>query len=209
VDGTVALSTNIVTNSRSLRPIEGAPAAVSIDPGRYPLLCSIQEATWDSTAMRFLFEPLPADPDLIGNVRCACFTGDRALVIDTAEFGPSGFPGGTLEPGEDWTHALDRELFEEAGARPVSVDVVGRIHFWSGFPAPYRPHLPHPEFHQVVSYAEIEMIGVPTNPPDGEHVLSVELLAIDEACERLRIANPFEAELLHLVAQIRQTSQPG
>jgi hypothetical protein len=91
----------------------------------------------------------------------------------------------------------------------VSVEVVGRIHFWSGFGAPYRPHLPHPEFHQVVSYAEVEMIGAPTNPPDGEHVLYVEQLLIGEACKRLRVTNPFEAELLHLVARIRQTSQVG
>jgi NUDIX domain-containing protein len=102
---------------------------VTLDPSGYPLLCSIQEATWGSRTMRFLFEPLPAEPDLVGNVRCACFSGDRALVIDSAEFGLSGFPGGMLEPGEDWALALERELLEEAGARPESVEVVGRIHF--------------------------------------------------------------------------------
>jgi hypothetical protein len=48
-----------------------------------------------------------------------------------------------LEPGEDWTHALERELLEEAGARPLSIEVVGRIHVWSGLDAPFRPHLPH------------------------------------------------------------------
>jgi hypothetical protein len=45
----------------------------------------------------------------------------------------------------------------------------------------------------------------PTNPSDGEHVLSVELVSIDEAAERLRVTNPFEAELLRFVAETRAT----
>lgn len=82
---------------------------------------------------------------------------------------------------------------------------MGRLHFWSGFDAPYRSHLPHHEFHQVVSYAEVELVGTPTNPPDGERVLSVELVPIDEAIDRLQVTNPFEAELLRFVAEARAT----
>jgi 8-oxo-dGTP diphosphatase len=155
--------------------------------------------------MRFGFEPEPPVAELTGNVRCACFSGDEVVLIETEEFGPSAFPGGMLEAGEAWTQALERELLEEAGARPLSVDVVGRIHFWSGFDAPYRPYLPHPEFHQVVAFAEAELVGTPTNPPDGEHVVSVEVLPTDEAIARLQAANPFEAELLSFIAEARQT----
>jgi GrpB-like predicted nucleotidyltransferase (UPF0157 family)/8-oxo-dGTP pyrophosphatase MutT (NUDIX family) len=184
---------------------EEVRATASVHPDRYPLLTSIQEATWGSAKMRFVFEPEPPVPGLVGNVRCAGFSGHRVLVIETVEFGLSAFPGGMLEPGEDWTHALERELQEEAGARLLSLEVVGRIHFWSGLAAPYRPHLPHPEFHQVVAFAEAEVVGTPTNPPDGEHVLSAELIPIDEAIELLRVVNPFEAELLGFVADVRET----
>lgn len=50
-----------------------------------------------------------------------------------------------------------------------------------------------------------ELVARPTNPPGGEHVLSVEPLPIDEAIERLRDPNPFEAELLSVVADARET----
>jgi 8-oxo-dGTP diphosphatase len=79
-----------------------------------------------------------------------------------------------------------------------------RIHVWSGLDAPFRPHLPHPEFHQVVTYAEVDLVGTPTNPPDGERVLSVELVPVDEAIAHVRVTNPFEAELLSFVADVRR-----
>lgn len=85
------------------------------DPGRYPLLSSVQEAMWGSTRMRFVFEPEPPVLDLVSNVRCACFSGETVTLIETEEFGLSAFPGGLLEPGEGWTHALERELLEEVG----------------------------------------------------------------------------------------------
>ena len=177
---------------------------MAIDPARYPSLFSgVQETTWSDTTMRFVFEPVSPIPELIGNVRCACFSSDRVVVIETEEFGLSALPGGVLEPGEDWRQALERELLEEAGARPLAVEEVGRIHFWSGFDAPYRPHLPHPEFQQVVTYADVELVGSPSNPPDGEHVVSVEELPIEEAVERLRVVNTFEAELLGFVTDVR------
>ena len=55
----------------------------------------------------------------------------------------------------------------------------------------------------MVTYADVELVGSPSNPPDGEHVVSVEELPIEEAVERLRVANTFEAELLGFVTDMR------
>jgi len=50
----------------------------------------------------------------------------------------------------------------------------------------------------------VEIVGNPSNPPDGEQVLSVEQLLVEEAVERLRAGNAFEAELLRFVADVRE-----
>jgi 8-oxo-dGTP diphosphatase len=178
---------------------------VSVDPARYPLLASFQEVNWGTTSMRFRFDTEPPDPSLISNVRCAAFVGDRIVLIDTEEFGLVCFPGGTLEEGEHWGGALERELLEETGTRPLSVEVVGRIRFWSGAEEPYRPYLPFPEFHQIVTVADVVVVGAPTNPPGGEHVLSVELIEAVEALERVRIKDAFDAELLAYILEVRKT----
>jgi 8-oxo-dGTP diphosphatase len=178
---------------------------VSIDPQRFPLLVGWHEVNWGSTLMRYRFDLEAPEPAMIGNVRCAAFVGDRVVLIDTDEFGLSGFPGGTLEPDEAWHDALERELLEETGTRPLSVDVIGRIHFRSGADEPYRPHLPFPEFQQVVTVAEVDIVGTPTNPSGGEHVRSVELVPAAQAIERLSPVYPFEAQLLALVLELRSS----
>lgn len=174
-----------------------------IDLADYPLIANMHDVMWGTVPIRLVFELEPPAPELLTNARMAAFSGGRVVLIETEEYGLSAFPGGLLEPGEAWREGLDRELLEEAGARVVSFEPVGRIHLWSGADAPFLPHLPFPEFHWLVGYGDVEIVGGPTNPPDGEHVHSVSLLPLHEGISRLSETNAWEAELLRLVGAIR------
>jgi 8-oxo-dGTP diphosphatase len=92
-------------------------------------------------------------------------------------------PGGTREPGESLTDLVRRELREEAGATLLGEPgaVFGYTHARSRNPAPYRPHLPHPEAAWAYAVARVRLDGEPANPPDGETVVEVLALPPTEA----------------------------
>jgi 8-oxo-dGTP pyrophosphatase MutT (NUDIX family) len=124
------------------------------------------------------------------------------LVIQLAD-GSWEIPGGGLEPGEDYLMAARRELLEEAGARLLSFQLFGAWRCFSLDAKPYRPHLPWPEFYRVVGVGEVELVGQPENPADGEQVVAVEAVTLETAMERfLVIERPDLAELYHLAANI-------
>ena len=110
----------------------------------------------------------------------------------------AGITGGTLEPGESYMAAIERELIEEAGARLYSFEYLGAWHCYSDADKPYRPHLPWPEFYRVVGFGCVEIVGEPSNPEDGEQVSEVVSLPLDEACIRLTTNPDFGPELAEL-----------
>lgn len=168
--------------------------------GQYPGL--FQKMMWGSMQVEFQLLKTDLSPLLIANVNIAPRLGDRWLIIRLSN-GDWEIPGGTLEVGEDYLAAARRELWEEAGARLLSFQLFGAWRCFSLAAKPYRPHLPHPEFYRVVGVGEVELVGQPENPVDGEQVVSVEAVTLETVMERfLAIERPDLAELYHLAATL-------
>ena len=176
---------------------------ISISKNDFPNLFG--RTNWQTVTCEF--ECLNEIPplDLISNVNLVPFKGDRWLIL-RLQTGEWEVPGGTLEPGESYSEAINRELIEEAGARLITFEPLGAWHCFSTAPKPYRPYLPHPEFYRLAGYGAVEIISSPENPEDGEQVASVDFVSIKEAVERFRDINRFElAELYQLAARMRNT----
>ena len=160
--------------------------------------------------IRGQFELLDSTPpdNLIGHVRTVPFIGDNVVVIRMSD-GRWNYPGGTLEPGETYLEAAERELLEEAGAQLIKFEPFGVFHCFSLRPEPYRPHLPYPEFYHVIGFAEVEIVSAPENPPGEEAIIEVESVSVEEASRRFAAdEGEWLAQMYQLAALIRRTNGP-
>ena len=150
--------------------------------------------------LTFEFRQTPPPFNLISNVNLIPFSGQRWVII-RLQSGEWEIPGGTLEPGEHYIEAIQRELSEEAGAHLITFETLGAWRCHSSASKPYRPHVPHPDFYRLVGYGQVELIGSPQNPAGGEQVALVEAVSLAEARQRfLSVNRPDLAELYQLVA---------
>ncbi len=162
---------------------------------------------WGAVHARFEQMDTPPDDALISNVSVVPFVGDQVVVI-RLEDGSCEMPGGTREAGETCWQTAQRELVEEAGARLLSYTPFGAWRCHSTSPQPYKAHLPHPDFFRLAGYGAVELVSQPTNPPDGEKVVAVELLTLEAAAQRFCAAGrPDLADLYRLAAHIREAQQ--
>ena len=169
-----------------------------IDKAKFPHL--FEEVSWNDGLNRATFELGVVPPvHLISNVYIVPFVGEECVIIRTDS--GWGITGGTLEAGESYLEALQRELMEEAGARFRNFHAIGAWHCHSSAERPYRPHLPWPEYYRIVGYGDIELTGCPTNPDDGEQVLEVGTFAVEEAF-RLLLQRPEDGALLMEIYQL-------
>ena len=99
--------------------------------------------------------------------------------------------------------AQSRELLEEAGATLVGAPLYFSAHEARSERAePYRPYFPHPIAYWAYAVARVEVTGPPLNPPEGEEIVDVLTLPVDEAVRYLRESDdPVHAEVL-LHAQV-------
>lgn len=163
-----------------------------------------EDINWGTVSAKFERLEVPPPDNLISNVSVVPFIGDHVALI-RLENGIYETPGGTREAGESYWQTAQRELVEEAGARLLDYTPFGAWRCHSTRSTPYKPHLPHPNFYRLAGYGAVELITTPTNPPDGETVVAVEVVTVEEAAERfIASQRPDLADLYRLAARIRE-----
>lgn len=146
------------------------------------------------------------DEALVSNVSMIPFIGSKCVVMQL-EDGRWELPGGTLEPGESYLEGLKREMLEELGAEIGHFEVFGHFYCFSSAEEPYRPHIPHPNFIRLIGMGEVRIVSKPLNPANGEKVVAVEAVSIDEAIRRFEAIGRWDiADLYRLAYQIKAFS---
>lgn len=143
------------------------------------------------------------DEALVSNISMIPFIGSKCVVMQLDD-GRWELPGGTMEPGESYFECLRREMLEELGAEISNFEVFGHFYCYSSAEEPYRPHIPHPNFIRLMGLGEVRIISEPLNPADGERVVSVEAVSIDDAVGRFESIGRFDiADLYRLAYSIK------
>ncbi|NIK75724.1 8-oxo-dGTP pyrophosphatase MutT (NUDIX family) [Paenibacillus castaneae] len=147
------------------------------------------------------------DEASVSNISIIPTVGDKYVVMKI-DNGKWELVGGTLEPKEHHMDALAREVKEELGAELLSYTLFGCFKCHSSADEPYRPHIPHPDFVRLVGYGEVKLVGEPLNPPDGEQVIAVEAVHIDEAVRRFEEIGRFDiAELYRMTHFLKNNNE--
>ncbi len=166
-------------------------------------------AQWGDFAKVQFFEGFVPNEKLIANVNIIPYVEQWVVVIKTIN-GQYEIPGGTLEPDEPYQQTICRELLEEAGSQLKPGTGFTPIGYWqcqSLLDVPYRQHLPFPISYRLVGYADVEIISIPMNPPDGEQIRAVEVIPLEDAVKKFfGSKRPDIGDLYRFSTQIRLRS---
>lgn len=162
---------------------------------RFPNL--FRDAYVDYADCRVRYTTEPAPEELVSRLHLVAVTKEGKIVVCRSQQGWRFLPGGTREPGESLRDLARRELMEEAGAV-----LLGELRYFSAHVAdshrqrPFRPHLPHPRAYWAYAVASVRVVGVPTNPADGEAIVEVLILPPAEAADYIAEHDPVHADVL-------------
>jgi 8-oxo-dGTP diphosphatase len=163
----------------------------------FPALFAAGYVDYADSTLGFTTEPVP--DELVARLHLLARTGLGHLIVCRSIQGWRFLPGGTREEGETLVELARRELMEEAGAR-----ITGGLELFASHVAdslrdgPFRPHLPHPRAYWGYGLTEAEVVGRPTNPSDGEHVVEVLTLPPADAAAYLGEFDPLQADVVRL-----------
>jgi len=146
--------------------------------------------SWGNPAVRIrgaaYTEPAALPEDVVSSVRCIVRVGDQVVICTNRDGFSHPWPGGRREPGESLADTACREVMEETGwtVDPVSLQLLGWLHFEYLELQPEDHPFPHPDFLQYVYTARA---GEGPEPRDQAWVdtegyeLGSVLMTIDEA----------------------------
>lgn len=146
---------------------------------------------------RTIYLPVVPPEAFVSRLHLVAVTAASQVVVCRSVQGWRFLPGGTREPGESLRDLAGRELREEAGAELLSDLTYFSAHQVDSDRAlPYRPHLPHPRAYWAYAAARVEIVGPPSNPPDGECVVEVLALPTSAAPAYLDEEDPVHADVV-------------
>ncbi len=162
---------------------------------RFPALFCEGYVDYADCRVRYTTEAAPEE--LVSRLHLVAVTTEAKIVVCRSEQGWRFLPGGTREPGETLNDLARRELMEEAGAA-----LHGEPRYFSAHVAnsnrakPFRPHLPHPRAYWAYAIADVQIVGAPTSPSDGETVVEVLTLPPAAAADYIEEQDPVHADVL-------------
>ena len=120
---------------------------------------------------------------LAASVYIIPFLPDGLCLMTRRANGAWVLPGGTMEPEETWEAAAHRELVEETGCRPLSLNPIGMYKCTSKESEPRLPHIPHPIHFRIVAWSYVDQVNPPDDPDPTSRIAEVRPVEVESACD--------------------------
>ena len=128
------------------------------------------------------------------HVVLAVITSDKRVLVEQRRDGipPWSFPGGEIEPGENYIQAARRRVREETGLSMLTATLIGRRI--------------HPKTSRVMVYCHATVSGTDVHVGDPEDLLTVRWASIDETRE---LMPDMYGTVRQYLDELQRTSRPS